>query len=80
MDPLMMANEGKMLFFVPAERADRCIQALSGHALGRQSAVIGTVIKTNTERACAGKLSIRTSLGTTRLVTMPSGDQLPRIC
>ncbi|MFW6181087.1 MAG: hydrogenase expression/formation protein HypE [Spirochaetota bacterium] len=74
MDPLMMANEGKMLFFVPAPLAGRLLEALREHPGGEHSRVIGEV------RGPGTRLTLRTTLGTTRIVTMPAGDQLPRIC
>jgi len=51
------------------------LQAMRGHALGRESQVIGTVRRDN-----PGLVTMRTVLGTTRVVDMLAGDQLPRIC
>jgi hydrogenase expression/formation protein HypE len=74
MDPLMMANEGKMLVVVPGDRVDDCLSAMKSVEVGRQSRVIGEV------HGGKGKLTLRTTYGTTRVITMPMGNQLPRIC
>lgn len=74
LDPLMMANEGKMLLFVPGRLADRCLEVLRGLPGGRRSSIIGAV------GGPGSRLTLRTTLGTARIVTMPAGDQLPRIC
>jgi hydrogenase expression/formation protein HypE len=75
LDPLYVANEGKLIAIVAPEAADALLAAMRAHPLGRDAARIGTVTQAN-----AGLVTIRTSLGTTRVVDMLSGDQLPRIC
>jgi len=75
LDPLYVANEGKMVAIVPAETARAIVSAMRDHPLGTEAAVIGTV----TDRH-PGLVTMRTAFGTTRVVDMLAGDQLPRIC
>lgn len=75
LDPLHVANEGKLLAIVPAECAAEMVEAMRRHPLGTEAAIIGTV----TERE-PGLVTMRTPFGTTRIVDMLAGDQLPRIC
>jgi hydrogenase expression/formation protein HypE len=75
LDPLYVANEGKLIAIVEAGAAEAILQAMRRHSLGRESRLIGTV----TERS-PGTVLMRTALGTTRIVDMLAGDQLPRIC
>jgi hydrogenase expression/formation protein HypE len=74
MDPLMMANEGKMIIIAPEEKAGKCLEAMAGIPGSMESRIIGRVHGRN------ARLSIKTPYGTTRIVTMPMGNQLPRIC
>jgi hydrogenase expression/formation protein HypE len=75
LDPLYVANEGVLLAFVPAGDAGRTLAALRAHELGAQAVQIGSVTA-----AYPGMVSLRTSLGGTRIVDLLPGDQLPRIC
>ena len=75
LDPLYVANEGKLVAIVEASVADAVLDAMRKHPLGRQSQIIGTVKDAN-----SGLVTMRTALGTTRMVGMLAGDQLPRIC
>ncbi len=75
LDPLHVANEGKLVAIVPAESAAEMVNAMHRHPLGTEAAVIGAV----TERD-PGLVTMRTAFGTTRIVDMLAGDQLPRIC
>lgn len=75
LDPMYVANEGKLIAIVAPNAADQVLQAMRRHPLGLNSQVIGTVKKQN-----AGLVTMRTALGTTRIVDMLAGDQLPRIC
>ncbi|MEN8235322.1 MAG: hydrogenase expression/formation protein HypE [Actinomycetota bacterium] len=75
MDPMYVANEGKVVAFVPAADADRVIDAMRSHPEGVGATVIGEV--TDTHR---GMVAARTPLGATRVVDMQVGEQLPRIC
>lgn len=75
LDPLFVANEGKLLAFVAAEAADRALSILQQHPLGAQAAVIGSVTaKAN------GKVRLQTAIGGLRAIEMLAGEQLPRIC
>jgi hydrogenase expression/formation protein HypE len=75
LDPLHVANEGKMIAFVPEDEAEAAVVAMQAHELGRQARIIGVV----TERH-ARLVTLRTTLGTERIVDMLAHDQLPRIC
>jgi hydrogenase expression/formation protein HypE len=75
LDPLYVANEGKLAAVVAAEDADSVVRATRRHPLGGQAQIIGTVARSN-----PGLVTMRTVLGTTRIVDMLAGDQLPRIC
>jgi hydrogenase expression/formation protein HypE len=74
MDPLMMANEGKMIVIAPESRADACLDAMRRVPEGRGASVIGQVHQGQP------RLTMKTPFGTTRVITMPMGNQLPRIC
>jgi hydrogenase expression/formation protein HypE len=75
LDPLHVANEGKLVAILPAADAARLVEALRGHPLGRNAAVIGEL------RADGpGLLRMKSRAGGERLVTQPAGEPLPRIC
>jgi len=74
-DPLYLANEGKILFFVERKKVDRIVQTLRTHPLARKTCIIGEVVAKP-----QGKVYLRTSIGTKRVVDMLVEDQLPRIC
>ncbi|MEI6197533.1 MAG: AIR synthase-related protein, partial [Verrucomicrobiota bacterium] len=75
LDILHVANEGRFVAFVPAEDAERTLAILRRHEVSAGSVVIGTV---------AGKsaplVTVKSALGVSRILDMPSGEQLPRIC
>jgi hydrogenase expression/formation protein HypE len=75
LDPLYVANEGKLIAIVAPESAQMMLQAVRRHPLGAEAQIVGTVTKEN-----RGLVTMRTPLGTTRVVDMLAGDQLPRIC
>ena len=75
LDPLFVANEGKLLAFVAADVADRALAVLKNHPLGRQAAIIGEVTSDT-----PGKVRLRTAIGGLRAIEMLAGEQLPRIC
>lgn len=75
LDPLQAACEGRVVMTVAAEDAERALQRLREHPLGRGAAIIGWV---TVERP--GRVVLRTSVGGRRLLEMPLGDPLPRIC
>jgi hydrogenase expression/formation protein HypE len=74
-DPIYVANEGKLVAVVPREESDAALAALRGHPLGVEAAVIGQVVETP-----AGMVALRTPFGGSRIVDMLVGDPLPRIC
>ena len=75
LDPLQVANEGKLLAFVPRERAEEVLAAMRAHPAGAGAAVIGECVDTH-----PGMVSARTGFGASRVVDLPIGEQLPRIC
>jgi hydrogenase expression/formation protein HypE len=74
-DPLYVANEGKLVCVLPAEIADDMLAKMRAHELGQDAAIIGEVTEDHT-----GLVFMTTGLGATRIVDMPIGEQLPRIC
>jgi hydrogenase expression/formation protein HypE len=74
-DPLTVANEGKLIAFVPPEEADAALEALRAHPLGQQAACIGGITEEH-----PGMVLARTAIGGRRVVDMPLGELLPRIC
>ncbi|MCR4437516.1 MAG: hydrogenase expression/formation protein HypE [bacterium] len=74
-DPLYVANEGKMIVFVPAAHAEQAISYFHSHPLGRKAAIIGEVVKES-----QGRVLLRTAIGGHRILDMLVGEQLPRIC
>jgi len=74
-DPMYVANEGKLVAVVPAEIAETMMAAMHSHHLGREAVIIGEVVADN-----PGMVAMRTALGAQRIVDMPVGEQLPRIC
>ncbi|KAA1055888.1 hydrogenase expression/formation protein HypE [Azospirillum argentinense] len=75
LDPLYVANEGKLIAICAAEDADRLLAAMRAHPLGAEAAIIGTVIE-DSHRF----VQMETRFGGKRIVDWLSGEQLPRIC
>ncbi|MDX6300045.1 MAG: hydrogenase expression/formation protein HypE [Nocardioidaceae bacterium] len=75
LDPLQVANEGKLVAIVPGDRAEEVLVAMRSHPLGRGARRIGTCVEEHRRMVVA-----RTGLGGTRVVDLPIGEQLPRIC
>lgn len=75
LDPLTIANEGKLLAIVAPEAAEKALTAMKAHPLGREAAIIGTV-----QPDPAGMVFLRTAIGGLRVLDMLVGDPLPRIC
>ncbi|MCP4605406.1 MAG: hypothetical protein GY847_33615 [Proteobacteria bacterium] len=73
-DPLYVANEGKLVALLPEDQVDIAIDIMHGHPLGKNATVIGTV-----ELGDPG-LELATTIGSRRAVRMPQGELLPRIC
>jgi len=75
LDPLYVANEGRLLAFVAPDAVQKVLTAMRVHALGLESAIIGEVTADH-----RGLVVMRTRIGGSRIVDMLSGEQLPRIC
>ena len=75
LDPLNVANEGKAIFFVAAEMREAVLAILRSHPLGRDAAIIGEVTERHPRMLIA-----HTALGANRVISIPVGEQLPRIC
>ncbi|UCE23771.1 MAG: hydrogenase expression/formation protein HypE [Candidatus Zixiibacteriota bacterium] len=75
LDPLYVANEGKLVAVVAKDKAETVLEAMKSHPLGKDATVIGEVISDQ-----AGTVSMMTRIGGWRIVDMPVGEQLPRIC
>lgn len=75
LDPLYVANEGKLIAVVAPEAADRLLATMRHHPLGGEAAIIGEVLN-----GVPGRVTMRTHLGPHRLIQMLAGELLPRIC
>jgi hydrogenase expression/formation protein HypE len=75
LDPLYVANEGKLVAVVPQADATAVLEAMRAHPLGRNAAIIGNVVSDH-----PGMVVSRSSIGGSRVVSMLAGEQLPRIC
>jgi hydrogenase expression/formation protein HypE len=75
LDPLYLANEGKIVCAVPPDQAEAALAAMLGHPLGRDSAIIG-----HATDGRPGRVVMQTVFGGRRIVDMLVGEQLPRIC
>ncbi|MCL5102899.1 MAG: hydrogenase expression/formation protein HypE [Armatimonadetes bacterium] len=75
LDVFQVANEGKMLVFVSPEDATRALEVVRWSRYGDEARIIGEVHPTP-----SGRVQVRTSLGTSRILSVPSGELLPRIC
>ena len=73
-DPLYVANEGKLVAVVPASDAERVLAAMRKSKYGKEAVLIGEV------KEGSSRVVMKTSLGTSRLIDMLTGDLLPRIC
>jgi hydrogenase expression/formation protein HypE len=75
LDPVYVANEGKAVFFVAPEAADKVLEVLRAHPLGRDAARIGRITSEH-----KGMLVAHTAMGANRVIPTQIGEQLPRIC
>jgi hydrogenase expression/formation protein HypE len=75
LDPVYVANEGKVVFFVAPSATERVLEVLRAHPLGRDAARIGQVTAQH-----PGMLVARTGMGANRVIATQIGEQLPRIC
>lgn len=74
-DPFYLANEGKLVAFVPQKEAERVLGAMKADPLGRDSVIVGRVVDEH-----PGKVLLKTRIGGHRLLEPLSGEQFPRIC
>lgn len=74
-DPMYVANEGKLIAFVSEKDAEKILLKMQAHPLGKESQIIGEVTSENPSRVV-----MKTVIGSSRIVDMISGEQLPRIC
>ncbi|CAM3723348.1 hydrogenase expression/formation protein HypE [Smaragdicoccus niigatensis] len=75
LDPMYVANEGKLVAFVRPEDADKVLEAMRAHPRGSRAVAIGECVSDH-----PGIVVAKTALGGTRVVDLPAGEQLPRIC
>jgi hydrogenase expression/formation protein HypE len=75
LDPLYVANEGKLIAVVPAADADLLLRTMHAHPLGKNAAIVGEIVEEH-----AGMVVLKSLVGGEGVVTMISGEQLPRIC
>jgi hydrogenase expression/formation protein HypE len=75
LDPMYVANEGKLVAVVPAEDAERLLATMRNHPLGRSAVIVGEIV--NDHR---GMVVMKSLVGGERVVTVLAGEQLPRIC
>jgi hydrogenase expression/formation protein HypE len=75
LDVFKVANEGKMLIFVAPGDVERALALARESRYGRDAAIIGEV-----RPGPPGRVQVRTAIGTARILDMPSGELLPRIC
>ena len=75
LDPLYVANEGKCLVIVAPEDAEKTLRIMRRHPYGRNAAIIGEVTEQH-----PGRVLLKTRIGGTRILSVLTGEQLPRIC
>ncbi len=75
LDPLFIANEGKLIAFVPGKIADQVLAIMHNHPLGKDATYIGNVVAEH-----SGMVLAKTAIGGSRVVDLPAGELLPRIC
>jgi hydrogenase expression/formation protein HypE len=75
LDPLYLANEGKLVALCPPAEADRLLEVMKNHSQGRDAEIIGWVTQEN-----PGRVSLQTGIGGHRILDMLTGAQYPRIC
>ncbi len=75
LDPLHVANEGKLVCIAPRESQDAILAAMRDNEFGRDAVAIGSVVSEH-----PGMVVAKTAIGASRVITLPIGEQLPRIC
>ncbi len=74
-DPIYAANEGKIAVFASEKNAQEILKLMKNHRYGKRAAIVGRVLSEK-----KSKVYLKTSIGARRILTMPEGEQLPRIC
>lgn len=74
-DPLYVANEGKLIAIVEREAAEKVLEIMRANSLGKEAVILGYVVPEH-----PGIVTMKTGLGAQRIIDMPVGEQLPRIC
>jgi hydrogenase expression/formation protein HypE len=75
LDPMYTANEGKLVAILPADKGEDILKAMKNHPLGQEAQIIGEVVDEH-----PGLVVAKTQIGGTRVVDLPAGELLPRIC
>jgi hydrogenase expression/formation protein HypE len=75
LDPLYTANEGKLVAIVPADKSEAILKAMQAHPFGKDARIIGKVLEEH-----PGLVVAKTRIGGTRVIDLPAGELLPRIC
>jgi hydrogenase expression/formation protein HypE len=75
LDPFYIANEGKLVAFLPEEQAEKVLKVMRSNEFGKDAAIIGHVTKEH-----PGTVVAKTAIGASRVVDLPAGELLPRIC
>jgi len=75
LDPLYLANEGKLILVLPADQAEEALRSMHSTRYGEEAKVIGQVLGSS-----RGQVWLKTPFGTTRVLEMLAGEMLPRIC
>jgi hydrogenase expression/formation protein HypE len=75
LDPLYVANEGKVMVVVPPPHTERVLAAMRAHPQGHDAALVGTLVEDHPR-----VVTLRSLIGGQRRVAMLNGEQLPRIC
>jgi hydrogenase expression/formation protein HypE len=75
LDPLYLANEGKLIAICPPDKTDHLLKVMKDHPLGKDGEIIGRVIEENPKRVI-----LHTLIGGHRILDMLTGAQYPRIC
>ncbi len=75
LDPMYVANEGRFVAFVPESQSEHALEIMRADPIGKDARIIGSVVDSG-----RGLVTLKTPMGTERIVEMLSGEQLPRIC
>jgi hydrogenase expression/formation protein HypE len=75
LDPFYIANEGKLVAFVPEAQSEEVLAAMKNNQYGKEAALMGHVTEEH-----PGMVVAKTAIGSSRVVDLPAGELLPRIC